>query len=107
MFRPLGEGEVTNGTGSAFKERVSRGPRHGPLHSPRVAVLNRRSEIIRQDRLNRAKLEIAERIRCVCTEMPAEEFDVLVSHMAEVQIKYTLRRSGDLFPDGGAWREDS
>lgn len=69
------------------------------------AVLNRRSEIIRQDRLNRAKLEIAERIRCVCTEMPAEEFDVLVSHMAEVQIKYTLRRSGDLFPDGGDRRE--
>jgi hypothetical protein len=33
--------------------------------------------------------------------MSPEEFDVLVSQMAEVQIKYTLRRSGDLFPDGG------
>ena len=76
-------------------------------HHPRVAVLNRRSEIVRQDLLNRAKLEIAERIRCVCTGMPAEEFDVLVSHMAEVQIKYTLRRSVDLFPDGVGRKEMS
>lgn len=71
----------------------------------RVAVLNRRSESVRQDRLNRAKLEIAERIRCVCPGMSAEEFDALVSHMAEVQIKYTLRRSTDLFPDGGERKE--
>jgi hypothetical protein len=71
----------------------------------RRAVLNRRSEIIRQDRVNRAKQEIADRIRCVCAGMPAEEFDVLVTHMAEVQIKYTLRRSDDLFPDGGARKE--
>lgn len=63
-------------------------------------MLNRRIETLREERLNRTKAEIAERIRCVCREMPAEEFDVLVSHMAEVQIKYTLRRSSDLFPDG-------
>jgi hypothetical protein len=68
-------------------------------------VLNRRSENIRQDRLNRAKTEIAERIRRVCAGMSEEEFDGLVSHMAEVQIKYTLRRSGDLFPDGGDRKE--
>jgi hypothetical protein len=68
-------------------------------------VLNRRREILRQDRLTRTKLEIAERIRCVCAGLSPEEFDALVSQMAEVQIKYTLRRSGDLFPDGGERKE--
>lgn len=70
-------------------------------------MLNRRIEALREERLNRAKAEIAERIRRVCTGMSPEEFDVLVSHMAEVQIKYTLRRSSDLFPDGqGGPRRD-
>jgi hypothetical protein len=64
-------------------------------------VLNRRIEKLRAERLNKAKTEIAERIRCVCTGMTPEEFDALVHHMAEVQIKYTLRRSTDLFPDEG------
>lgn len=68
------------------------------LHSRRV--LNRRIEQLRQERLERAKSEIAERIRNVCDGMSAEQFDELVTHMAEVQIKYTLRRSSDLFPDG-------
>jgi hypothetical protein len=56
-------------------------------------------EVLRQDRLNRTKREISERIRCVCTGMSAEDFDLLVTHMAEVQIKYTLRRSGDFFAE--------
>ena len=62
-------------------------------------MLNRRIEALREERLNRAKSEIAERIRRVCAGMSPEDFDVLVSHMAEVQIKYSLRRSTDLFPD--------
>ena len=73
----------------------------GQAPSPHpVQVLNRRLESIREERLNRAKSEIAERLRNVCREMPAEEFDALVTIMAEVQIKYTMRRSSDLFPDG-------
>jgi hypothetical protein len=68
-------------------------------------VLNRRIEGLREERLNRAKAEIAERIKCVCSAMSPEEFDLLVSHMAEVQIKYSLRRSTDLFPDGDGRRE--
>lgn len=70
-------------------------------------VLNRRIEKLREDRLNRAKNEIAGRIRCVCDGMTPEEFDRLVSDMAEVQIKYTLRRSTDLFPDTERFREQS
>jgi hypothetical protein len=77
---------------------------HSSLAFP---VLNRRIEQLREERLNRAKTEIAERIRRVCTEMAPGDFDALVSDMAEVQIKYTLRRSTDLFPDGGGRREPS
>ena len=80
-----------------------RGAGRRPALNP-FNVLNRRIETLRQERLNRTKAEIAERIRCVCREMSAEEFDLLVLHMAEVQIKYTLRRSSDMFPDGGDGR---
>ena len=72
-----------------------------------MGVLNRRAEHVRQDRVTRAKSEIAARIRRVCGEMSAEEFDRLVSDMAEVQIKFSLRRSVDLFPDPRAPREQS
>jgi hypothetical protein len=68
-------------------------------------VLNRRIEALRQERLDRTKSEIAARIRRVCGGMSPEDFDVLVSQMAEVQIKYTLRRSTDMFPDAGGDRE--
>ena len=67
-------------------------------------VLNRRIDALRQERLERTKSEIAARIRRVCDGMSPEEFDLLVSHMAEVQIKYTLRRSTDMFPDTGGDR---
>ena len=69
-------------------------------------VLNRRLDALREERLNKAKTEIAERIRGVCTDMSPEDFDTLVTHMAEVQIKYSLRRSSDLFPDGGGVRRE-
>ncbi|MGH7637442.1 MAG: hypothetical protein ACREOK_07300 [Gemmatimonadaceae bacterium] len=68
-------------------------------------MLNRRAEHVRQDRVTRAKNEIAARIRCVCDGMSAEEFDRLVSDMAEVQIKFSLRRSTDMFPDPREPRE--
>lgn len=35
--------------------------------------------------------------------MSPVEFDELVTQMAEVQIKYTLRRSADLFPEVVEW----
>ena len=35
--------------------------------------------------------------------MSPAEFDELVTQMAEVQIKYTLRRSADLFPEVVDW----
>ena len=70
-------------------------------------MLNRRVEQLRQERVTRAKNEIAARIQCVCGGMTAEEFDRLVSDMAEVQIKFSLRRSTDMFPDPRTPREPS
>lgn len=60
---------------------------------------NRRFEEARAALLRRAKGEIAQRIAQVCGDMSAPDFDALVTHMAELEIKYALRRSEDLFPD--------
>ena len=65
--------------------------------------VDRRREESRQERFERTKREIAERVERLCSEMPHEEFDDLVTHMAELQIKYTLRRSEDLFPEIVEW----
>ena len=72
---------------------------------PAVEMLNRRMEEVRRGRLERAKAEIAARISCVCGHMSPEQFAELVTHMAELQIKYTLRRSRDLFPEPDEPRE--
>lgn len=63
-----------------------------------MEMLNRRLEEARQARLDRAKGEIAARVACVCGHLSPEEFDALVTRMAEVQIKFTMRRSLDMFP---------
>lgn len=50
----------------------------------------------RTERLNRLKQEIAERLRRVCQEWPAEEFDLLVTRAAEIDIKYRMRTRRDV-----------
>jgi|SRR5688572_23689147 hypothetical protein len=66
------------------------------------AVVDRRRQETREERLERTKQSIAERLAPVCVQMPGEEFDALVAHMAELQIRYALRRSEDLFPEMAA-----
>lgn len=83
------------------------GPDRRAFPQTLVHVLNRRIEQLREERVTRTKNEIAARIRGVCGQMPPEEFDRLVSDMAEVQIKYSLRRSTDLFPDQEKSRDRS
>jgi hypothetical protein len=39
--------------------------------------------------------------------MASQEFDDLVAHMAELQIRYTQRRSADLFPEVMDWERGS
>lgn len=96
---------------NAFVECVTEGATTGKrmtlsfTEPPSARMLNRRMEEVRRDRLERAKAEIATRISCVCGHMSAEQFDELVTHMAELQIKYTLRRSRDLFPEPDEPRE--
>jgi hypothetical protein len=66
---------------------------------------NRRLEEARQAQLRRAKGDIATRIARVCRDMPAPDFDALVTHMAELELKYMLRRSVDLFPESTDGRD--
>ena len=57
---------------------------------------DRRWDPGRTERLNRLKQEIADRLRRVCQEWPAEDFDVLVTRAAEIDIKYRLRTRRDV-----------
>lgn len=56
-----------------------------------TGMSDRRWDPGRTERLNRLKQEIADRLRRVCQEWPAEEFDVLVTRAAEIDIKYRMR----------------
>ena len=97
---------MTGGTGSAFREVCREGAAWLSASLPHhLYVLNRRIDALRQERIERTKSEIAARIRRICDGMSPAEFDALVSDMAEVQIKYSLRRSTDLFPDVDGNRE--
>lgn len=55
--------------------------------------MERRHQETRQARLDRAKTEIAERLVRVCAAMDSREFDELVNRIAQVHLKYTLRRT--------------
>lgn len=63
--------------------------------------MNRRNESARKALFERTKARIATRVRVVCREMPAEEFDALINRMATVEIKYAIRQTADLFREKG------
>ena len=69
--------------------------------------MDRRRQESREERFERTKREIGERLQRHCPGMSPAEFDELVTQMAEVQIKYTLRRSADLFPEVVEWERGS
>jgi hypothetical protein len=75
--------------------------------APLGVYVERRRQESRPERLERTKREIAERLERLCRDMPPEDFEDLVTHMAQVQIKYTLRRSADLFPEIVEWERGS
>ena len=59
---------------------------------------NRRQEQVRTERLERVKRGIAERIGHVCDNLSRTEFDALVTRIAEIEIKYSMRDRMDLRP---------
>lgn len=59
-------------------------------------MVDRRWDPGRAERLNRLKQEIAGRLRRVCQEWTEEEFDVLVTKAAEIDIKYRMRTRRDV-----------
>jgi hypothetical protein len=59
--------------------------------------MERRQDHSRQARLDLMKEEIAARLRAVCADMPQAEFVRLVERIATINLKYSTRRSEDLF----------
>lgn len=57
--------------------------------------MDRRVDPRRDLRINAKKEHIALRLRPVLPTMPAEEFEKLITRMAEVEIKYEMRRELD------------
>jgi hypothetical protein len=77
------------------------------VRGPDGANVDRRRQESREERFERTKREIGERLQRHCPGMSSVEFDEMVTQMAEVQIKYTLRRSADLFPEVVEWERGS
>jgi hypothetical protein len=57
----------------------------------------RRVELVRRELLDRVSARVADRIRSVCTHLSEQEFHDLVTRIAEIEIKYSTRRTADLF----------
>jgi hypothetical protein len=52
------------------------------------------AEIARRQSLHRIKQTVAARLAYVCQHFDAREFDELVTQIAEIEIKYSSRKSG-------------
>ena len=61
--------------------------------------MDRRHTESRRRLVDHEKKRIAVRMRVVCAGMPESEFEQLVSRMAEIEIKYRMRREEDLLKD--------
>jgi hypothetical protein len=62
-----------------------------------MGCMERRDAAGRRTRLERVKSRIADRLRPSCAALSEAEFDRLVEQIAEIEIKYDLRRTNDLF----------
>jgi len=56
----------------------------------------KRVEAARRELLASTTRKVAERLECVCDYMNAEEFTAFVRRVAEIEIKYSMRRSAAL-----------
>lgn len=65
---------------------------------------NRRLEPARTEIVERTRAEVARRIKRVCAHLDEEEFNALVARMADIEIKYAMRREDALFNWGGGSR---
>jgi hypothetical protein len=69
-------------------------PTEGVVPESHLLTFDRRREDS-AERLTRTKTKIAARIARVCSEWTPDDFDILVTHMAEVEIKYEHRRRAE------------
>lgn len=72
---------------------VGVGRRHQARRLPFGTVMtDRRIDPLRMSRLAEVEEEIAARIARLCSHFPLEDFRRLVSRMAEIDVRYRLRR---------------
>lgn len=57
--------------------------------------MERRLEPIRSDLLERTKSALRQRLRFVCIDWSPDEIEALVTRMASLEIKYSMRRRAD------------
>jgi hypothetical protein len=61
---------------------------------------------VRLDVMQRTKQAVAARIRRVSAHLPLSEFEALVSRIAQLEIKYALRRRENFFDSEQALMEE-
>ena len=54
--------------------------------------MERRHEEVRRGRLDRKKADVSGRLRPYCPHMTEDEFNAFAEQVAEIDIKYALRR---------------
>ena len=69
-------------------------------------IPERRVQPARQDRLAREVAETRTRLQRVCAHWAPDDFEQFVVHVAEIRLKYLMRRSEDLFANArNAWEQ--
>jgi hypothetical protein len=66
----------------------------------------RRIDDARRELLAHTKEQIASRLRPVCSQMPDDEFEELVTRAAEIEIRYAMRRRDALIGSPHSNRSD-
>ena len=61
----------------------------------------RRIEAVRTDLIERTRAAVAGRIGRVCAHLEPEDFQALVARIAEIEIKYSMRRDQSFFVSDG------
>ena len=54
--------------------------------------MERRQEEVRRARLDRKKADVSRRLRRFCPHMSEDEFNAFAERVAEIDLKYALRR---------------
>lgn len=71
---------------------------------PSNTMQNRRLVPMRTEIVERTRAAVAGRIKRVCEHLPEQEFESLVARIADIEIRYALRREDAFFDTSGDTR---